>query len=346
MDTVLADDLDPGAPSAEQAAHADPTVLAALVPAARQPTEPTAQRAVDATALYLREIARVPLLTAEQEVELARRVEAGVLAGERLDTAGAELDPSLRCDLEALREDGERARRTMVEANLRLVVSVAKRYAGRGVAFLDLVQEGNLGLLRAVEKFDYARGFKFSTYATWWIRQSVTRALADQARTVRVPVHTVELMNQVKRTQWRLFSDLGREATAQEVAAELDLPVQRIRDVRRLAQTTVSLDTPVGEFDDSRFGDLIEDTDAVAPLDVIGEESLRRGVWELLAGLAPRERSMLMLRYGLIDGEPHTLEQVAQQYGLTRERIRQIETRTLRRLKRPSELSQLDEYLS
>ncbi|MFD3532197.1 RNA polymerase sigma factor [Streptomyces sp. NPDC058664] len=293
---------------------------------------------------YLREIGRIPLLTAEEEVELARRVEAGLFAEEKLATA-PDLDTRLAGDLDRLVVLGRTAKRKLIEANLRLVVSVAKRYVGRGLTMLDLVQEGNLGLIRAVEKFDYARGYKFSTYATWWIRQAMSRALADQARTIRVPVHVVELINRVIRVQRRMLQERGYEPTAEEVAAQLDVAPERIGEVLRLAQEPVSLHAPVGEEDDVSLGDLIEDGDAASPVESAAFLLLRRHLEDVLSTLGERERKVVQLRYGLDDGRPRTLEEIGQLFGVTRERIRQIESKTLSKLRDHAYADQLRGYL-
>ncbi|MET9434319.1 RNA polymerase sigma factor [Streptomyces sp. NPDC006551] len=293
---------------------------------------------------YLREIGRIPLLTAAEEVELARRVEAGLFAEERLASA-ADLDSQLALDLDRLVVMGRMAKRRLIEANLRLVVSVAKRYVGRGLTMLDLVQEGNLGLIRAVEKFDYARGFKFSTYATWWIRQAMSRALADQARTIRVPVHVVELINRVVRVQRRMLQERGCEPTAEEVAAQLDLPPERVGEVLRLAQEPVSLHAPVGEEDDVALGDLIEDGDAASPVESAAFLLLREHLEAVLSTLGERERKVVQLRYGLDDGRPRTLEEIGRLFGVTRERIRQIESKTLNKLRDHAFADQLRGYL-
>ncbi|MFC9732646.1 RNA polymerase sigma factor [Streptomyces roseolus] len=293
---------------------------------------------------YLREIGRIPLLTAEEEVELARRVEAGLFAEEKLART-PDLDSQLAYDLDRLVVLGRIAKRKLIEANLRLVVSVAKRYVGRGLTMLDLVQEGNLGLIRAVEKFDYARGYKFSTYATWWIRQAMSRALADQARTIRVPVHVVELINRVIRVQRHLLQERGTEPTAEEVAAHLDLTPERVVEVLRLAQEPVSLHTPVGEEEDVDLGDLIEDGDAASPVESAAFLLLRRHLEDVLSTLGERERKVVQLRYGLDDGRPRTLEEIGQLFGVTRERIRQIESKTLSRLRDHAYADQLRGYL-
>ena len=300
--------------------------------------------ASDPVRLYLRDIGRVPLLTAQDEVELAKAVEAGVLATERL---AGEPVPSgaLRRDLEAVELAGRRAKRRLVESNLRLVVSIAKRYAGRRMAFLDLIQEGNLGLIRAVEKFDYARGFKFSTYATWWIRQAITRAVADQARTIRIPVHMVETINRVVRQQRRLLQELGREPTPEELGEALDLSPDKVLEILEMAREPVSLDTPIGEGDGSQFGDLIEDSNAVVPSDAVAFRLLQDSLDDLLHDLSERERQVIVLRFGLADGVPRTLEEVGQAFGVTRERIRQIESKTLMKLRRPSRAAELRDYL-
>ncbi|MGW0820098.1 RNA polymerase sigma factor [Streptomyces sp. NPDC002845] len=293
---------------------------------------------------YLREIGRIPLLTAAEEVELARRVEAGLFAEEKLGNT-PDLDSQLALDLDKLVVMGRMAKRRLIEANLRLVVSVAKRYVGRGLTMLDLVQEGNLGLIRAVEKFDYARGYKFSTYATWWIRQAMSRALADQARTIRVPVHVVELINRVVRVQRRMLQERGYEPTPEEVAAHLDLPPERVSEVLRLAQEPVSLHAPVGEEDDVALGDLIEDGDATSPVESAAFLLLREHLEAVLSTLGERERKVVQLRYGLADGRPRTLEEIGRIFGVTRERIRQIESKTLNKLRDHAFADQLRGYL-
>ncbi|GAB2985162.1 RNA polymerase sigma factor [Streptomyces pseudoechinosporeus] len=295
---------------------------------------------------YLREIGRIPLLTAAEEVELARRVEAGLFAEEKLaGTPSLDLDSQLALDLDKLVVMGRMAKRRLIEANLRLVVSVAKRYVGRGLTMLDLVQEGNLGLIRAVEKFDYARGYKFSTYATWWIRQAMSRALADQARTIRVPVHVVELINRVVRVQRRMLQERGYEPTPEEVAGQLDLPSERVSEVLRLAQEPVSLHAPVGEEDDVALGDLIEDGDATSPVESAAFLLLREHLEAVLSTLGERERKVVQLRYGLADGRPRTLEEIGRIFGVTRERIRQIESKTLNKLRDHAFADQLRGYL-
>ncbi|MFE4669980.1 RNA polymerase sigma factor [Streptomyces sp. NPDC056716] len=316
-----------------------------------EPIERVRPRAVDTSGptsdlfrQYLREIGRISLLTAAEEVDLARRVEAGLFAEEKLGST-PDLDSELALDLDKLVVMGRMAKRRLIEANLRLVVSVAKRYVGRGLTMLDLVQEGNLGLIRAVEKFDYARGYKFSTYATWWIRQAMSRALADQARTIRVPVHVVELINRVVRVQRRLLQERGYEPTAEEVAAQLDLAPERVGEVLRLAQEPVSLHAPVGEEDDVALGDLIEDGDAASPVESAAFLLLREHLEAVLSTLGERERKVVQLRYGLADGRPRTLEEIGRIFGVTRERIRQIESKTLNKLRDHAFADQLRGYL-
>ncbi|MEW8959197.1 RNA polymerase sigma factor SigA [Moorella humiferrea] len=271
----------------------------------------------DPVRMYLKEIGRVPLLTPEEEIELAKRMEQG----------------------------DEEAKRRLTEANLRLVVSIAKRYVGRGMLFLDLIQEGNLGLIKAVEKFDYRKGYKFSTYATWWIRQAITRAIADQARTIRIPVHMVETINKLIRVQRQLLQELGREPTPEEIAKEMDVPVERVREIMKIAQEPVSLETPIGEEEDSHLGDFIEDEDAQAPAEAASFMLLREQLEEVLDSLTPREKRVLRLRFGLDDGRARTLEEVGQEFGVTRERIRQIEAKALRKLRHPSRSKKLKDYL-
>ncbi|MET9896264.1 RNA polymerase sigma factor [Streptomyces sp. NPDC006465] len=318
---------------------------------APEPVEPPRGRAADTGGpssdlfrQYLREIGRIPLLTAAEEVELARRVEAGLFAEEKLRLA-PDLDSQLALDLDKIVVMGRMAKRRLIEANLRLVVSVAKRYVGRGLTMLDLVQEGNLGLIRAVEKFDYARGYKFSTYATWWIRQAMSRALADQARTIRVPVHVVELINRVVRVQRRMLQERGYEPSPEEVAAHLDLTGERVSEVLRLAQEPVSLHAPVGEEDDVALGDLIEDGDATSPVESAAFLLLRQHLEAVLSTLGERERKVVQLRYGLADGRPRTLEEIGRIFGVTRERIRQIESKTLNKLRDHAFADQLRGYL-
>ena len=306
--------------------------------------EPAAGPTSDPVRLYLREIGRVQLLTAADEVDLAKAIEAGLFAAEKLAVEPG-LPDALRRDLQAVQVAGVLAKRRLVEANLRLVVSIAKRYVGRGMAFLDLIQEGNLGLIRAVEKFDYTKGFKFSTYATWWIRQAITRAIADQARTIRIPVHMVETINKVVRLQRQLLQELGREPTPEELGAALELPPEKVVEIQKLAQEPVSLDTPIGEAEDSHFGDFIEDADAVAPSEAAAFHMLQSQLEVLLHDLSEREKQVLILRFGLGDGRPRTLEEVGQAFGVTRERIRQIESKTLLKLRQPSRAGKLRDYL-
>jgi RNA polymerase primary sigma factor len=297
----------------------------------------------DLVRIYLREIGRVPLLTAEDEVELAKTIEAGLFAEEKLN-GGYPLLGAERTDLEWLATDGVRAKQRLIEANLRLVVSIAKRYIGRGLVFLDLIQEGNLGLIRAVEKFDYTRGYKFSTYATWWIRQAITRAIADQARTIRVPVHMVETINKLARVQRQLHQELGREATTEEIAAEMGIEADRVAEIQRIAQEPVSLQSPIGE-EESDLGDFIEDADAVVPIEAAAFIMLQDQLDRVLCDLSDREQRIIQLRFGLMDGHPRTLEEVGREFGVTRERIRQIESKTLAKLRHPSRALLLREYL-
>ena len=304
---------------------------------------PQAGPTSDPVRLYLKEIGKVPLLTAELEVELAKAVEAGLFAAEKLVQPG--LAQAERRDLELVQLQGVLAKRHLVEANLRLVVSIAKRYVGRGMLFLDLIQEGNLGLIRAVEKFDYTKGFKFSTYATWWIRQAITRAIADQARTIRIPVHMVETINKVVRLQRQLLQDLGHEPTPEQIAERIDLSPDKVRDILKLAQEPVSLDTPIGEADDSHLGDFIEDSDAIVPGEAASFLMLQEQLASVLHELGDREKKVIELRYGLTDGRARTLEEVGQEFGVTRERIRQIESKTLLKLRHPSRAAKLRDYL-
>ena len=297
----------------------------------------------DLVRIYLREIGRVPLLTAEDEVELAKSIEAGLFAEEKL-CCGIAVPGAIHGDLEFLAYEGVRAKQRLIEANLRLVVSIAKRYIGRGLVFLDLIQEGNLGLIRAVEKFDYTRGYKFSTYATWWIRQAITRAIADQARTIRVPVHMVETINKLARVQRQLHQELGREAGIEEIAAEMGLEPERVAEIQRIAQEPVSLQSPIGE-EESDLGDFIEDADAVVPIEAAAFIMLQAQLERVLDQLAEREQRIIQLRFGLTDGHPRTLEEVGREFGVTRERIRQIESKTLAKLRHPSRAQVLREYL-
>jgi RNA polymerase primary sigma factor len=286
----------------------------------------------------------VSLLTAQEEVSLAKRIEAGLIAEEELEKA-TDLSDDDSFELRYTRRDGAQAKRHLVEANLRLVVSIAKRYVGRGMAFLDLIQEGNLGLIRAVEKFDYSKGFKFSTYATWWIRQAITRAIADQARTIRIPVHMVETINKLVRIQRQLLQDLGREPTADEIAEQMELSPKKVREIQKISQEPVSLETPVGEEEDSNLGDFIEDADAPVPLERASFKLLQEQLESVLHTLSDREKEVIRLRFGLVDGQPRTLEDVGKKFGVTRERIRQIESKTLSKLRHPSRSQKLRDYL-
>ena len=293
---------------------------------------------------YLKQIGKVALLNAELEVELAKRIEAGLFAEEKL-AGKRQLSKDLERDLRWVVKDGQKAKSHLLEANLRLVVSLAKRYTGRGMQFLDLIQEGNLGLIRAVEKFDYTKGYKFSTYATWWIRQAITRAMADQARTIRIPVHMVEVINKLARVQRQLLQDLGREPTPEELARELDMTPEKVVEVQKYGREPISLSTPLGEDGDSEFGDLIEDTEAVVPADAVGFTMLQRELERILGSLHPREAGVIKSRFGLGDGVQKTLDQIGEEFGVTRERIRQIESKTMSKLRHPSRSQMLRDYL-
>ena len=293
---------------------------------------------------YLKQIGKVALLNAELEVELAKRIEAGLFAEEKLATE-KRLSKEMTRDLRWVMKDGQRAKSHLLEANLRLVVSLAKRYTGRGMQFLDLIQEGNLGLIRAVEKFDYTKGYKFSTYATWWIRQAITRAMADQARTIRIPVHMVEVINKLARVQRQLLQDLGREPTPEELARELDMTPEKVVEVQKYGREPISLSTPLGEDGDSEFGDLIEDTEAVVPADAVGYSMLQRELERILDSLHPREAGVIRSRFGLGDGVQKTLDQIGEEFGVTRERIRQIEAKTMSKLRHPSRSQMLRDFL-
>ena len=305
----------------------------------------TAGATADPVKDYLKQIGRVSLLNAEQEVDLSERIEAGLYAQHLLDTEGEGMDFKRRRELKWAANDGKKAKDHLLEANLRLVVSLAKRYTGRGMLFLDLIQEGNLGLIRAVEKFDYTKGYKFSTYATWWIRQAITRAMADQARTIRVPVHMVEVINKLSRVQRQMLQDLGREPTPDELARELDMPVEKVQEVQKYGREPISLHTPLGEDGDSEFGDLIEDTDAIAPSDAVAFSLLQEQFQQVLETLSPREAGVIKMRYGLEDGQPKTLDDIGRVYGVTRERIRQIESKTMSKLRHPSRSQTLRDFL-
>ncbi|NTW39003.1 MAG: RNA polymerase sigma factor, partial [Cellulomonadaceae bacterium] len=304
----------------------------------------TAGATADPVKDYLKQIGKVALLNAEQEVELAKRIEAGLFADEKL-AAGTKMDPKLRRELEWIASDGRRAKNHLLEANLRLVVSLAKRYTGRGMLFLDLIQEGNLGLIRAVEKFDYTKGYKFSTYATWWIRQAITRAMADQARTIRIPVHMVEVINKLARVQRQMLQDLGREPTPEELAKELDMTPEKVVEVQKYGREPISLHTPLGEDGDSEFGDLIEDSEAVVPADAVSFTLLQEQLHQVLDTLSEREAGVVSMRFGLTDGQPKTLDEIGKVYGVTRERIRQIESKTMSKLRHPSRSQVLRDYL-
>ena len=319
---------------------------------ARKDAELTAS--ADSVRAYLKQIGKVALLNAEQEVSLAKRIEAGLYADYRMKqmekaySSGdkeAKLTPAVKRDLRAIARDGRKAKNHLLEANLRLVVSLAKRYTGRGMLFLDLIQEGNLGLIRAVEKFDYTKGFKFSTYATWWIRQAITRAMADQARTIRIPVHMVEVINKLARVQRQMLQDLGREPTPEELAVELDMTPEKVVEVQKYGREPISLHTPLGEDGDSEFGDLIEDSEAVVPADAVSFTLLQEQLHAVLDTLSEREAGVVSMRFGLTDGQPKTLDEIGKVYGVTRERIRQIESKTMSKLRHPSRSQVLRDYL-
>jgi len=304
----------------------------------------TAGATADPVKDYLKQIGRVALLNAELEVELATRIEAGLFAEAKIATE-KKLEKKLKRELEWIAEDGKRAKNHLLEANLRLVVSLAKRYTGRGMLFLDLIQEGNLGLIRAVEKFDYTKGYKFSTYATWWIRQAITRAMADQARTIRIPVHMVEVINKLARVQRQMLQDLGREPTPEELAKELDMTPEKVVEVQKYGREPISLHTPLGEEGDSEFGDLIEDSEAVVPADAVSFTLLQEQLHAVLDTLSEREAGVVAMRFGLTDGQPKTLDEIGKVYGVTRERIRQIESKTMSKLRHPSRSQVLRDYL-
>ncbi|MBW8752054.1 MAG: RNA polymerase sigma factor [Propionibacteriales bacterium] len=333
---------------------ADPTIVedekkAFTVSAADETDEPEQQVMVagataDPVKDYLKQIGKVPLLNAEMEVELAKRIEAGLFSEEKLGKGG-KLSAKMLDELEWIAEDGKRAKNHLLEANLRLVVSLAKRYTGRGMLFLDLIQEGNLGLIRAVEKFDYTKGYKFSTYATWWIRQAITRAMADQARTIRIPVHMVEVINKLARVQRQMLQDLGREPTPEELAKELDMTPEKVIEVQKYGREPISLHTPLGEDGDSEFGDLIEDSEAIVPADAVSFTLLQEQLHAVLDTLSEREAGVVSMRFGLTDGQPKTLDEIGKVYGVTRERIRQIESKTMSKLRHPSRSQVLRDYL-
>ena len=363
----VADGPEPGQPSAETDGEADGAEAATarvvkIAPDGAGEDEeifvfgdddddlPAAQVAVagataDPVKDYLKQIGKVPLLNAEQEVELAKRIEAGLFAEEKLAEGRRTLGTDARIDLEWIAEDGTRAKNHLLEANLRLVVSLAKRYTGRGMLFLDLIQEGNLGLIRAVEKFDYTKGYKFSTYATWWIRQAITRAMADQARTIRIPVHMVEVINKLARVQRQMLQDLGREPTPDELAIELDMTPEKVVEVQKYGREPISLHTPLGEDGDSEFGDLIEDSEAIQPGEAVSFTLLQEQLHSVLDTLSEREAGVVSMRFGLTDGQPKTLDEIGKVYGVTRERIRQIESKTMSKLRHPSRSQVLRDYL-
>ncbi len=339
----------------EQDVKADPTIVedekeaTFVVSDADDAGEPEQQVMVagataDPVKDYLKQIGKVPLLNAEMEVELAKRIEAGLFSEEKL-AKGGKLSAKLEEELEWIAEDGRRAKNHLLEANLRLVVSLAKRYTGRGMLFLDLIQEGNLGLIRAVEKFDYTKGYKFSTYATWWIRQAITRAMADQARTIRIPVHMVEVINKLARVQRQMLQDLGREPTPEELAKELDMTPEKVVEVQKYGREPISLHTPLGEDGDSEFGDLIEDSEAIVPADAVSFTLLQEQLHAVLDTLSEREAGVVSMRFGLTDGQPKTLDEIGKVYGVTRERIRQIESKTMSKLRHPSRSQVLRDYL-
>ena len=315
---------------------------------ARRSDTTTVMLTGDPVRMYLKEIGKVDLLTASEEVHLAMKIEAGTAASQKLEDFEdglIELNRAEQRRLMRIESVGLDAKQQLISANLRLVVSIAKRYVGRGMLFLDLIQEGNLGLIRAVEKFDYTKGFKFSTYATWWIRQAITRAIADQARTIRIPVHMVETINKLIRVQRQLLQDLGRDPTPEEIGAEMGMSPDRVREIQKISQEPVSLETPIGEEEDSQLGDFIEDSSAVAPPDAASDSMLREQLEQVLDGLADRERKVIKFRFGLEDGHPRTLEEVGKEFGVTRERIRQIESKTLAKLRHPSRSGRLKDYM-
>ena len=344
-EVIIAEDLSDVEAAAAEIADADALVISDV-----DDTDEPVQQVVTAGATadpvkdYLKQIGKVPLLNAEEEVELAKRIEAGLFAEELLATRGPFKDRR-QGDYEWIAEDGQRAKNHLLEANLRLVVSLAKRYTGRGMLFLDLIQEGNLGLIRAVEKFDYTKGYKFSTYATWWIRQAITRAMADQARTIRIPVHMVEVINKLARVQRQMLQDLGREPTPEELARELDMTPEKVVEVQKYGREPISLHTPLGEEGDSEFGDLIEDSEAIVPADAVSFTLLQEQLDSVLDTLSERESGVVKMRFGLTDGQPKTLDEIGKVYGVTRERIRQIESKTMSKLRHPSRSQVLRDYL-
>jgi RNA polymerase primary sigma factor len=345
------DEPQPGAPAPRAADGSPPTAEDETFVLGDDDEDAPAQQIAAAGATadpvkdYLKQIGKVPLLNAEQEVELAKRIEAGLFAEEKLAEAGHVMQDDDRLDFEWIADDGRRAKNHLLEANLRLVVSLAKRYTGRGMLFLDLIQEGNLGLIRAVEKFDYTKGYKFSTYATWWIRQAITRAMADQARTIRIPVHMVEVINKLARVQRQMLQDLGREPTPEELAKELDMTPEKVVEVQKYGREPISLHTPLGEDGDSEFGDLIEDSEAIVPADAVSFTLLQEQLHSVLDTLSEREAGVVSMRFGLTDGQPKTLDEIGKVYGVTRERIRQIESKTMSKLRHPSRSQVLRDYL-
>ena len=344
-ETIIAEDLSDVETAAAEIADADALVISD-VDDTDEPVQQviTAGATADPVKDYLKQIGKVPLLNAEEEVDLAKRIEAGLFAEELLATRGPFKDRR-QGDYEWIAEDGQRAKNHLLEANLRLVVSLAKRYTGRGMLFLDLIQEGNLGLIRAVEKFDYTKGYKFSTYATWWIRQAITRAMADQARTIRIPVHMVEVINKLARVQRQMLQDLGREPTPEELARELDMTPEKVVEVQKYGREPISLHTPLGEDGDSEFGDLIEDSEAIVPADAVSFTLLQEQLDSVLDTLSDRESGVVKMRFGLTDGQPKTLDEIGKVYGVTRERIRQIESKTMSKLRHPSRSQVLRDYL-
>ncbi|WP_323101586.1 RNA polymerase sigma factor [Intrasporangium sp. YIM S08009] len=344
------EDGDEAAPAAQGAAPAEEAEESGFVIRDDDEDDAPAQQVVTAGATadpvkdYLKQIGKVALLNAEQEVELAKRIEAGLFAEEKLNS-GDKIDMKLKRELWWIAQDGKKAKNHLLEANLRLVVSLAKRYTGRGMLFLDLIQEGNLGLIRAVEKFDYTKGYKFSTYATWWIRQAITRAMADQARTIRIPVHMVEVINKLARVQRQMLQDLGREPTPEELAKELDMTPEKVVEVQKYGREPISLHTPLGEDGDSEFGDLIEDSEAIVPADAVSFTLLQEQLHSVLDTLSEREAGVVSMRFGLTDGQPKTLDEIGKVYGVTRERIRQIESKTMSKLRHPSRSQVLRDYL-
>ncbi len=344
------EDGDEATPAAKGAAPAEEAEESGFVIRDDDEDDAPAQQVVTAGATadpvkdYLKQIGKVALLNAEQEVELAKRIEAGLFAEEKLNS-GDKIDMKLKRELWWIAQDGKKAKNHLLEANLRLVVSLAKRYTGRGMLFLDLIQEGNLGLIRAVEKFDYTKGYKFSTYATWWIRQAITRAMADQARTIRIPVHMVEVINKLARVQRQMLQDLGREPTPEELAKELDMTPEKVVEVQKYGREPISLHTPLGEDGDSEFGDLIEDSEAIVPADAVSFTLLQEQLHSVLDTLSEREAGVVSMRFGLTDGQPKTLDEIGKVYGVTRERIRQIESKTMSKLRHPSRSQVLRDYL-